>query len=908
MEKSFATDDHAELIAAAGGHAVTFFERASRGVHMTKSASDVVGRTEIQENMPPDDHFGVHLISLGMEEHMGPNRNGDSWSEKSVNDHHKSFEKFGTVFREHKNRDPKTQGVGMVKLARVNPRMKRGELIVWVDKDKAPDMYKTAKEGKELSFSMSCFPAGTEVMLPDGTTKSIEEITEGDEVLTHKGRVGKVSHAMCRDYVGVMVEMRAWGLADPLISTGDHPVWARPALRRDDPCPVCGEKFKSLSAHLWQKKDAQHQSARRDYSRHTEGFWPAHYLSTRDYVRTAVPRNTNGCGSEELAIVAGYYLAEGSLSVVEQRKRKEGVVIREYDCKRVEWTFGLGEREFAEEVADCVEALGHSRPGIFKEPKYSRIKVCSHSRALHDWLLEHCGKYSHGKKLSRELMEWEPALQRLLLGKWLNGDGHWCNTNHIVGGSTVSRSMATQLMLIAARCDISATLSACAKKTEPILGNPAKAPRKRAYSLRVHGVDDIEKLRGAMTKLPDIIAPRQQTWTKDVSHLKHQPAGTTAVYAATDKTRVFVERGFIYRQIRKVKVGYGALRVYDLTVPTDSGFQAAGIGVSNCRLPADECSCCRKKSRTTDDYCSHLKDSMLQWVPGFEKFAYARNEEDVKFFDISEVKRRADRIATYLGYYFPDSDMAKAASSDRIITGAQWAEYQFGPARVTPFSPWEELTLEKLAAAEEFIRHADAETLTTLARMAPQDLTREQAEILAQPDFRSVGGELAKRAMIISFPTFASIVTGKTRDELEKIAEYQETVSAKLPTLLTDLMRSGGCCCGEEVADAVAPDEVGCSFSPGKDAIDRLMAETGGSLGMDQESTSGRAVRVTIIKSASLRRASETVADLDPYYEGLVSAYGHYLVKAAHQAKDLPGVSEGSFFRGIAAGLTILSA
>jgi hypothetical protein len=479
MEKSFATDDHAALLAAAGGHAFTFFERASQGTHITKSASDVIGKADMQAHMPPSTHFGIHLITMGAEESFGANRNGDSASQRSLDQHHGTFEKFGHVFREHKNKDHNTQGIGDVKLARVNPRMHRGELIVWVDKDKAPDMYKKARAGEELSWSMSM------------------------------------------------------------------------------------------------------------------------------------------------------------------------------------------------------------------------------------------------------------------------------------------------------------------------------------------------------------------------------------------------------------------------------------------RLPHDECSCCRKKSKTTADYCPHLRDNMLKWVPGFEKFAYARNEDGVKFFDISEVKRRADRIATYLGYQFSDG-LAKAAAEDTVITGAQWAAHQFGPSRVTPFSPWEELTLEKLAAASEFVRHSDADTLATLARMAPQDLTPEQIDTLAQPDFRSVGGELAKRAMIINFPTFASMVTGKSIETLNKTAEFTDAVDVKLPTLLEDLLRNGGCSCCDEVAESVAPDEVGCSFSPGKDNIDRLMAEAGNSLGMDQENTNERAIRVTIIKRANVR-PHRSATTIDPYFDGLVNAYGHYLVKAAHQSKDLPGVSEHTFFRSLAAGLIIIS-
>ena len=477
MEKSFATDDNSKLLEASGGRAFQFFERSDK---MTKSASDVITRSDIAAHMPPSGQFGVHLITMGAEEAFGANRNGDSASIKSLTDHHHTFEKFGHVFREHQNRDPLTQGIGTVRLARYNPKMMRGELIAWVDKDKAPDMYKAASNGDELSWSMSM------------------------------------------------------------------------------------------------------------------------------------------------------------------------------------------------------------------------------------------------------------------------------------------------------------------------------------------------------------------------------------------------------------------------------------------RLPHDECSCCRKKSKRTTDYCDHLSKQMLRYVDRFEKFAYARNEEDVKFFDISEVKRRADRIATYLGYTFPNDELAKAASEDLVITGAQWAEHQFGSNRVVPFDPWEELTLEKLANAAEYVRSLSRNPamLGTLAKMAPQDLTRDQIEVLASPDFRSVGGELAKKAMILNFATFASLVTGKTIEELRKDASFCDVEDTKLPSLLSDLFRDGGSRCGEEAAESVSPDECGCSFSPGKDNIDRLMGGLGDGLSMDEEKTKDRALRITTIKSASVREA-RIVKALDPFFSGMADAYGHYLVKAAHQAKDYPNISEATFFRGLAAGLMI---
>lgn len=470
MEKFFATDDHHELIAAAGGEMSQIFERSDK---ITKSASDAVTKADIAAHMPPDTHFGVHLISMGAEEDFGYNRNGDSFSRDALRKYHDTFEKFAHVYREHRNRCPKTQGIGVIKLAKYNERMHRGELVIWVDKEKAPDMYKKAKAGGELSWSMST------------------------------------------------------------------------------------------------------------------------------------------------------------------------------------------------------------------------------------------------------------------------------------------------------------------------------------------------------------------------------------------------------------------------------------------RLPFDRCSCCGQKSKRVADYCSHLKQSMTKYVPEFQKFAYARNEDDLKFFDISEVKRRADRIATFLGYTFaPGDDMAKAAAENAVITGTQWAEF-YGSAEPTAFAPWEELTLQKLAAATEFVKHADQHTLNVLAGSLPLPLTRSQIEVLAQPDFRDVGGELAKRAMILDFPTFASLVTGQPVEELRKNAEFRDIEGLKLPSLIGDMVEQGGCMCGDEAAQAVAPGELGCALSSNKDAIDALLDDVGENLGLKPQPTTGRALVISI-KMASVKEASTRKA-LDPFYEALAEAYGYYLVKAAHIAKDVDGVSENTLFRSLAA-------
>jgi hypothetical protein len=156
------------------------------------------------------------------------------------------------------------------------------------------------------------------------------------------------------------------------------------------------------------------------------------------------------------------------------------------------------------------------------------------------------------------------------------------------------------------------------------------------------------------------------------------------------------------------------------------------------RLAHDRCSCCDKTAKRVSSYCDHLKNSMGKYVPEFRKYAYARNEDDVKFFDISEVKRRADRIATYLGYSFNPDDMAKSASAeDHIITGADWAAH-YGNVEPALFTPWEMDTLRKMAAELSFVRNTDSNTRYTLFASLPLAISNDNVETLAKADFRSV--------------------------------------------------------------------------------------------------------------------------------------------------------------------------
>ncbi len=83
------------------------------------------------------------------------NKNGDEFRRKTLEKYHPTFVKYGYYFREHAHRDP-SLAIGMIKASAYNQPMRRVELLIWGDKEKAAKEYAAAKAGKDLDGSMSC--------------------------------------------------------------------------------------------------------------------------------------------------------------------------------------------------------------------------------------------------------------------------------------------------------------------------------------------------------------------------------------------------------------------------------------------------------------------------------------------------------------------------------------------------------------------------------------------------------------------------------------------------------------------------------------------------------------------------------------------------------------------------------
>ena len=144
--------DQEELLRACDGVMFQLFEDR----FVKSAASDIFTKEALKEHAPDKDHFMMHLVAMGDSEAYGWNKNGDAFPKEALEKYAHTFVTNGCLFREHRNRDQQTQGIGTVKAAAYSPTMRRVEIVVHGHREKAAAEYEKAKAGEPLSYSMSC--------------------------------------------------------------------------------------------------------------------------------------------------------------------------------------------------------------------------------------------------------------------------------------------------------------------------------------------------------------------------------------------------------------------------------------------------------------------------------------------------------------------------------------------------------------------------------------------------------------------------------------------------------------------------------------------------------------------------------------------------------------------------------
>lgn len=221
------------------------------------------------------------------------------------------------------------------------------------------------------------------------------------------------------------------------------------------------------------------------------------------------------------------------------------------------------------------------------------------------------------------------------------------------------------------------------------------------------------------------------------------------------------------------------------------------------RVPWDECTCCGNRAKKASQYCHHLREQMNQWVPEFRKYAFAINRRPT-FYDMSRVRTPADRIAHYLEYRFGGDEMRKAAALNGVITGCDWAEYEGvcvpDEAEAVPFPMLQTTMLQKLAAEEAWCsEEGNVKAATAKAAFVREIGPRAFESDFNDEDLAAIRGlrpatfmhEMAKRAAVMPFVTFAAYALGRRVDEV-KVSDVVKVAALKyLPRVFRDLEAAG---------------------------------------------------------------------------------------------------------------------
>ena len=286
-----------------------------------------------------------------------------------------------------------------------------------------------------------CHPAGTPVSLPDGTTRPIEEIKEGDVLQGNEGTVSAKRTGIF-DHKGDIYRIHLVGVPEPIEITSEHEMMA-----------VCvpdelKKRTKCSSGHHNGRGIQRINKARKEIE--PKCVKPSN-LSKGDYLVAPVisPKRRYNISVEKRAFawLLGFYLAEGNIEVINKDRPSchLGIVL------------SVGKKAtnkdpmLLERLRTNIELIGlepHFNKGRgdsylvranYPSPKAHRVSLK---------IIELAGKYAHKKKLNEKIFSWPKELQEELLRGYFTGDGHVSTKRNLVGVSTASPQLANQIFRI----------------------------------------------------------------------------------------------------------------------------------------------------------------------------------------------------------------------------------------------------------------------------------------------------------------------------------------------------------------------------------------------------------------------------------------------------------------------------
>lgn len=281
-------------------------------------------------------------------------------------------------------------------------------------------------QGWTPTMAHLCLEESTYIHLQDGNVKCIKDVSEGDKVVTSRGRQASVK-CLAKSYREdeVACEISLWGNYSPLVVTRDHPILT----------PSGFEPAENLSKHDYVCMPVRPI---------THTLKTSNIEVTKFGTKKNVKRNVHSVKlSQKWGWMCGLYLAEGSAH-------------RNLKLKGEGWDrihFCIHEEEIGDFKNGLQEAFGLFQNICVSTKKGTRSSILTvNNSSIAKWLVENFGHLADGKRLPDWVFTAGKDFVHGILKGYFEGDGHIPTNLPTITGCSISLPLLLQVRSLLASC------------------------------------------------------------------------------------------------------------------------------------------------------------------------------------------------------------------------------------------------------------------------------------------------------------------------------------------------------------------------------------------------------------------------------------------------------------------------
>jgi intein/homing endonuclease len=376
-------------------------------------------------------------------------------------------------------------------------------------------------------IGISCLCPGTKIYTNEGIVE-IQNVKEGDHVITHTGKWSEVSKVIKKNFTGTMTKIQICGYSN---NTEEYKFVDNHELlvKRDGKWTWIGCEEIVVGDIVGEPILKQNRDSARPAINICERT-----TCSKEYKKTRVE------SAPDLQRFIGYFLGDGSIN------KSEG-------CIQID--FGKNESEYAEDVIEILNTKFKKNATETIKSNGSVIRVKCYSRGLVNWMSNHCYN-ENGEK------QYPWSLDRLTNSECLNllcglvrSDGT-ISEDQVVFGNTNTKLILLVKQLFS-RIGIASSIS-------------WREPREHFYE-----------------KENRVIKGKKREWSvscggKKVSKSLVEQFAEINCQNSRTKESIFIEDGFCCGRVQAVEHEDYEGDVYDLQVPGDHSFSGPFLTIHNC--------------------------------------------------------------------------------------------------------------------------------------------------------------------------------------------------------------------------------------------------------------------------------------------------------------------------------------